>query len=166
MELTLIDRLTKILEESGFTDISSELVESRLYKIKMKKISTFEIYFYLRNIGKSGWSDKKEIRRVQVAGFNVNSLPPTNHQSASMIIGIQNIFDEDICVVWNIYNYGNHSKNRSCYVKTANIYKAFTTGYVTTTDSNQKIWLCDRNNFDRLLNDYIMTNYISDGTIK
>lgn len=161
----LIDRLTNILKESGFTDITCELVESKLYKLKVKKILNFEIYFYLRKVGKSGWADKKEIRRVQVAAFNVNSLPSTNHHTTSMIIGLQTIFDEDICVVWNVYNYGNHSKNRSCYVKTANIYKAFTTGYITTTDSNQKIWLCNQYNFDRLLNDYIKTNYISDGTI-
>lgn len=161
----LVLSLEKGLKSSGFTSISILKSESNMYLIELKKINDFKIYAFLRSIGKSGWSDKPEIRRVQIAAFDVERLIPSGDRHTCMIIGIQELLDRDIYVVWNVYNYGLHRTNRSCYVKASNLFKGFLQGYLTITDSNQKIWISDAYHLDTLLNEYLNFNKSSLGDI-
>ncbi|MDY0278377.1 MAG: hypothetical protein RBQ97_09880 [Acholeplasma sp.] len=159
----LVITLEKALKFSGFSSIVITKNESNMYLIECKKIYNYKIYAFLRSIGKSGWSNKPEIRRVQIAAFDVDRLIPSGDQHTCMIIGIQELLDKDIFVVWNVYNYGLHKTNRSCYVKVTNLFKGFLQGYFSTTDSNQKIWISDSYNIDKLLNEYLNFNKSSLG---
>ena len=157
----LILTLEKGLKLSGFSSINISKNESNMYVIECKKIINYRIYAFLRSVGKSGWSDRPEIRRVQIAAFDVDRLIPSGDRHTCMIIGIQELFDSDIFVIWNIYNYGLHKTNRSCYVKAANIFKGFLQGYLSVTDSSQKIWISDSYHLDILLTDYFKINNTS-----
>ena len=134
-----------------------------MYEIKLKKIQEYKIYAFIRSIGSSGWKDKTNIRRVQISGFNVSHLPVSKKDITSMIIGVESLFDKDLFVIWNIYNYGSHEKNRSCYVNVSSLFQAFLKGYFTTTDANQRVWISDEYHLDTLLNEYLAYNYCSLG---
>lgn len=162
----LFKSLEKAFLLSGFTSVRFTKKEMNMYLIELTKMRDYKIYAFLRSIGKSGWSDKPEIRRVQVAAFDVDKLIPSGDQHTCMIIGIQEILDRNIFVAWNVYNYGLHKTNRSCYVKAVNLFKGFLQGFVSLTDSNQKIWISDEYNLDVLLNDYLSYNKSSLGDIK
>jgi len=152
--------LKEAFETSGFIGVRIVRAEQGMYKITMSKIVEYTIFAFIRTIGKSGWAEKPNIRRVQIAGFDLNRLTATTNTITCCIIGVERIYDRDIFVVWNVYNYGNHEKNRSCYVQTINISKAFQLGYFTTTDAKQKIWLSDTFNLDKLFQEYINFNKI------
>lgn len=159
----LINDLIKGLQTSGYTDINVSKNEFNMFIIEMRKINEYKLYVFLRKVTKAGWKNLPEKRRVQVSSFNINELPPSGKKSTCMILGIQEIFDRNIFIAWNVYNYGYHATNRSCYVHTSNIYKVFTKGYLTTTDQSNKIWLSDEYNIDKLISSYIEYNYSSLG---
>src|SRR5690554_6067570 len=155
--------LVKSLELSGYSEIQINKNKDNMYEITLRKISNYKIYLFLRNVSNAGWSDKPEKRRVQVTAFDVKKLPPTGKHVTAMILGVQEIFDRFIFVAWDIYKYGGHATNRSCYINTTNIYNAFLRGFITTMDQSQKVWLADSYNLDKLINNYIEYNYSSIG---
>lgn len=160
---TLIKRITEGFVSSGFIVNEISVLPNNMVIFKINKINNYELYAFIRHVSKSGWSDKPQVRRVQIAKFNINELIASGSTKTCMILGVQELLDRDIFVAWDIYNYGNHKTNRSCYVSANNIFKAFINGYLTTTDSNQKVWISDPFHLDVLLNDYIKHNWSSLG---
>lgn len=162
-QIDLINIFVEGLKRSGFTDIEVTKNILNMNVIKMRKINNIILHVFIRKVSKSGWSDKPQKRRVQVSAFDIDKLPATGKTTTCMIIGIQELFDRNIFVAWNIYNYGVHTTNRSCYVSTHNLYNGFVDGFLTTTDQSQKVWIADEYNLDKLISDYMVFNYSSIG---
>ncbi len=153
-----IDKIKEAILCSGFSIINFNRTNEGFYKIEIDKINHYTIYAFIRTVSGSGWSNKPDIRRVQIKGFDIDSVIASGHSNTSMIIGVDSLYSKDIFIFWNIYNFGNHKKNRSCYVHVNNIFQTFNKGYTITTDFKQKIWLSDKFNFNIILKDYMKFN--------
>lgn len=162
-DISLIDIFKNSLETSGFFDITIVKNNLNMYEISLRKIKEYKLHIFLRKITYAGWSDKPEKRRVQVSSFDLSKLPASGGSVTCMIIGVQELFDRYIFVAWNIYEYGSHATNRSCYVHTTSIYNGFLKGYLSRVDQSQKIWVSDGYNLDKLILDYMDFNYSSLG---
>lgn len=157
---TLLERFSNILTNSGFQIIKTEK-NRNMYTFVIKKVGIFTIHFLLRTVSTSGWKDKPFIRRVQIASFDINELPKTTNNETCMIVGIENLFDKDLVVVWDIYRYGIHFTNRSCYVNVTSLANALENSYYYGINSNLPVWISTDTSFDILLSRYIEKNKVS-----
>lgn len=158
-KLKLIDIFQKFIYNSKFI-IEESKQDSDINYIKIKDCARkFELYYLIKNISGSGWTNKNHIRRIQVSNFS-DTVVSTNKKRTHMLCGVVNYEGTNILVVWNSYRYLNHTTNRSCYVYLESIKKAAANGYLVTKDFDQEIWLCDENNFNLLIRDYISFNYM------
>lgn len=155
----LYDCFKSFLSKSSF-NILNENISPDIYNLRINDTARkFEIHFILKNISGSGWSDKDEIKRIQVGNVKKN-IVYTNKVRTHFLGGIINYNEKNILIVWNSYRYLNHETNRSCYVNLESIKTAFEKGYYYTNDFEQEIWLCDEYHFNLLIRDYINFNYM------
>lgn len=116
---------------------------------------------YLKNITGAGWSNKPNIKRVQVS--NVRKVAPedvyetTDYQTV-LILGYYNFDNSPLMVAWNAYRYMNHSTVRSCYIDIKGLEKGYKMRYFYGTFSKQKIWVFNSYNFGRFFKEYIEIN--------
>jgi len=156
------DTVSKIelgLVKSGFQIINSIFLNDfNVHKIIIKSNIEITVYAYLKKITSSGWSNKTNVRRVQISKLDMSKLVKSTLNETAIIIGYQDIFEKTIYVAWNVYKYIAHKTNRSCYVNASSLFKAFIDGYFTTTDLSQKVWVSDEKNLNKLLYDYMKYN--------
>ena len=116
------------------------------------------LHVFLKNITGAGWIDKPKIRRVQVKNVRLTSnknYVKTSNFETLMILGYYNFDDNPIMVAWDAYRYISHNTIRSCYVTVDTLQLGYSNGYHVDTNSDKKVWIFDKNYFDKFLVDYI-----------
>ncbi|TPI02369.1 hypothetical protein [Mycoplasma struthionis] len=111
-ELLLI--FQKFLTNSGFIIVSTEKLNEDLnnfYKIVVDDgVKKVTFYVNLRNISSAFIHNKPYILRRQVNKININSLPENKEDSVVLLIGIAEIVEEFVLVVWNAFYFIGHQK--------------------------------------------------------
>lgn len=142
-----------IFEINNFSDDFITFVT----EINAKKIT---LHFLLKNIVNSGWSDKPDIKRIQVKALTAESVPVNNHSTCSLFAGFAFVNGEPIMAVWNPFMYVFHKTNRSCYINVHSLALCARDGFLKTLDSNQEVLLCNKENLLNLLKTYVERNSI------
>lgn len=121
----------------------------------------FDLVIYLKNITGAGWKQKTNRKRAQVSNVKIVSPDdyiPTSSNRTLLILGYYNFDNNPLMVAWDAYRYIKHSTMRSTYISVDNLLRGYEKGYVVTTDSSQKVWIFNSENFVNFLNDYIIYN--------
>lgn len=155
----IIDILNNFFNYSNF-EVFKFKDEKDFFDINIKDIARrFNIRMITKNITSCGWRDKPQIKRIQTVNLS-DRIIYTNKVSSFLLSGLIKCKDKYILVVWNAYRYIHHTTNRSCYINDKDILECYNKGYCFVHDFDQEIWLCDCNNFNLLIRDYIMFNYV------
>lgn len=152
-----IDAFTSALLCSGY-EIKKLTQEGLFYEILVKKNAEIKIKFIIKNIVKSGWSDKPLIRRIQIPKITEKSFLISNFKQTTMLVGFIRVIDKNIFVLWSIYKNNSHKTNKSCYINLQTIFRTYLEGYVSCMESDQMIWAADENNLSKALYNYLSYN--------
>lgn len=142
-----------------FKDLKDSL--NNFYSLIIEKENYFtELIFNIRNIGDAYLPNKPQIKRRQVGKLDFDKLPLNEKKKISLLVGIKLINNEPVLVCWNPFFFVGHQTNRSCYVLESTMNKGLQLGFYTSEDCKTKVYVCNENNFDKLLSYYIEENTI------
>ena len=103
----------------------------------------------MKNISNSGWSDKPEIKRIQIPKLPV--IGRQHKRDFYMLIGLCTYEDTDIMAVWNPQNYLTHNTVCSCYVFFSSLNKAFDNGFFFGKNKGKEVLTCTSKGFNDLI---------------
>ena len=116
---------------------------------------TLSLYLLLKNIVNSGWSNKPYIKRIQIMSLANVDVPHNSGNTYSILLGIGIVNGQPIVCVWNPFLFVFHKSNRSCYVLVKSLALCHHVGFYSTNDSGNDLLLSDKNNFGKLIFEYI-----------
>lgn len=152
------------IKESNITilnKIKSTKEKGLTYKISFDNKEYILHIRAMNNITNSGWSDKPQIRRIQVDRKYLDDLVDTKENELTIICGLVQFKNEPIFCFWNPKRYITHKTRCSCYVNVSSINTAFKEGYYFGHDSGKEIYACNSHNLQRVIIEFIKNNYIS-----
>jgi len=155
----LIDILEKALLNSGYESLDYSFNKNTcLYEFRIHGIHDFNIFAIYKKIVNGGWKEKPLIKRVQIPKIDVSKLPISTFSVTSMVIGTLEVVDKNLFVIWSLYNNTAHNTNKSCYVRMHNIFKAYLEGFFIGEDFNQRVWIADEKNLNKIFYDFLKHN--------
>lgn len=164
-KIELIREFKNFINISGYTVVGPADIKQAPYELNISNGNTiYKIVMYYKNITGSGWSNKPNIRRVQVTNVrnvDINKYISTSNNSFFVIFGYYNFDNNPIMVAWNAYNFVYHATTRSCYVSIDLLIEGYKKGFLKTYYSKQKMWIFTPHNFELFLNDYIKCNRVN-----
>ncbi len=150
--------IQKMIVQNDFVILKYEKL-SPLIKliIKDSKNKTISLNILYKNITHSGWRDKPHIKRIQVTNlkYTHSYLFEKDSPSSFLIyLGYYNFDSNPIFVVWDPERYTKHATNRSCYVLIETLQRGYDLSYLSTINSNQKLWVFKSSHFKQFVTDY------------
>ncbi len=127
----------------------------RVFRIE-RNSTIFELTVFVKNVSSAYLSYDSTVDRIQIPP--IPSIAKTTRNSAFLLIGIKG----DALVAWNPQRYTHHDRYRSAYVFQENITRGVNNGFYTTMDHENKIYVCTRGFFGKLLKEYIADTYVED----
>lgn len=121
----------------------------------------FIIHAVIRSIGESGWSDKKDIKRVQISSYKDLNLPVNSDQEMSTIFGLCTVDSSFIICSWNLFQFMTQKTNRSCYVKAQDLIDAKIKGFAYQEASSTPYFVSDIRHFGYLIENFLKYNKIN-----
>lgn len=151
-----------ILISSGYVIYGLEADKNtNFYKFNINKDKKeFNLYINISNINDAYIPNKPFIKRRQIGVLGLESIPQNTGNQFSMLCGIKAENDSIVLCVWNPFYFTNHTKNRSCYVVSDSIDDALKNGVHFGVDCKNNVYLCDKFNFEKLFDEYILKNRI------
>ena len=160
----LLNKFQEFIYISGYFIMKKSNLSSVPYDIYISNGKyNYRMLMYFKNITGSGWSNKPNIRRVQVSNVrndDIDKYINTTDNSFLVILGYYNFDNNPIMVAWNAYNYVYHNTQRSCYIDIDSLQKGYNNGYYKTICSNQSVWIFTPTYFEKFIEDYIKTNKV------
>jgi len=158
----LREKFESIISLSGCSLIWSNVKTAPFeFEVSFKGKKKYRIVAYLKCVSEAGWSDKPNIKRVQVTNvrlIDTSKYLDTNSQQTNLILGIYFFRNNVVMVGWDAYKYVYHNKNRSCYVDINALKLGTTEGLYQGDVSKQKVWVFKPNHFEDFLEMYIKYN--------
>ncbi len=120
-----------------------------LYSIVLPDGFRIKVHVYLKNITGAGWSDKPEIKRIQIR--KPLQLPKQRRDDFYILCGLCNYNSENVLVVWDPWNYMTHKTACSCYVFISSLEKAINGGFFHGLNKGKEVMTCTAQHFGELI---------------
>lgn len=121
------------------------------YQIHLQNGLSMTVHIYAKNISGAGWSDKPEIKRIQIK--KLPNIPRQKKNELYVLCGVCNYGGEDLLAVWDPMNYMTHNTCCSCYVYISSLEKALNTGLFHGLNKGKEVMTCSARHFGDLLNE-------------
>lgn len=160
----LFEKFKEFISKCGYSITDNNDFKRTPYVVNIKKEDNeYKLIMFYKNITGAGWSDKPNVKRVQVTNVrkgDISKYVSTSSNETFMILGYYNFDDNPIMVAWNAYHYVYHDTTRSCYVDIDTLLDGYKKGYIETIYAKQNIWVFTPDYFDKFLHEYIESNKV------
>ncbi len=119
------------------------------YEIRLKDDISLRVHIYAKNISGAGWSDKPEIKRIQVK--KLPEIPRQRWNDFYLLCGVCDYDFQSIVAVWDPLNYTTHNTCCSCYVYVSSLEKAKNNGLFVGLNKGKEVMTCSDQSFGNLL---------------
>ena len=117
----------------------------------------YRIALFFRNIGGAGWSDKPQIKRIQIPVITLGQSQRKN--SFSYLCGFAKYDNKSFFAFWDPENYQTHNTVCSCYIFVSSFEKANKSGAFMGLNEGKEVFLCNSIGFEIILKE-ISSRYL------
>ncbi len=149
----LISIFEKIAKKSGCIIVRNNDIEDigsfLCFSVTTVDGNVFKIHIDIKNISGAGWSDKPEIKRIQIR--KLPEIPRQRKNEFYILAGIANYDSTSVLAVWDPMNYTTHNTVCSCYVYISSLEKAKTSDLFFGLNKGKEVMTCSENGFEKLI---------------
>lgn len=158
---TLKAKVETFVSSFPIIDKQKEKDNTFVYKITYKN-KDFNLKIFSKNICNSGWSDKPEIKRIQIPALTTDYK--TTKSECFLLAGLCHYIDKDLLVVWGSPGrYRNYSSIRSAYVDVYSLNSGYEKGFCKVNINRiEFIYICDKEHFKDLVDNYIKDTFVEE----
>ena len=149
-----IHRIISDIISYEYSIIKDIILNDGSHEISIKNTdqSIIELRFYAKNISNAYLEYNPNIERIQIPVLS--SICETTNNRCFLLMGLEIINDITVLVCWDPKRFVHHKSNRSVYVNRENIMRGYNDGYYSTFDHENKIYVCTKGNFEKVLKEY------------
>lgn len=115
------------------------------------------VSLFFRNISGAGWSDKPQIKRIQIPVIALNQRQRKN--SFSYLCGFAKYDNKPFFAFWDPENYQTHNTVCSCYIFISSFEKANKYGSFMGLNKGKEVFLCNSAGFEKVIKE-ISSRYL------
>lgn len=113
--------------------------------------SKYTIHVCLKNISGAGWSDKPEIKRIQIK--QLPELPRQRKKEFYILCGVCAYEETTLLAIWDPANYVTHNTVCSCYVYFSSLEKAMNNGAYHGLNKGKFVMTSREDSFGEVINE-------------
>ena len=130
-------------------DKADESMPFEPFSVCFEEGKTIRVHIYAKNISGAGWSDKPEIKRIQVK--KLPEIPRQTKDDFYVLCGVCDYDSQVILAAWDPQNYMTHNTCCSCYVYISSLEKAINGGLFHGLNKGKEVMTCSEIHFGDLL---------------